>query len=116
MLQELEVYIPEQTKDGRLWASKDFETTLMILWYGTFYVQHLSTYTCTNLFDEYQDRNVPTNYKIKEFYCKTFPDDKEKNLGCWVNRQRSLFQAGKLKKDCQQDLEKNLLEMACSVY
>jgi hypothetical protein len=31
MLQELEVYIPEQTKDGRLWASKDFETTLMIL-------------------------------------------------------------------------------------
>ena len=33
-------------------------------------------------------------------------DDEEKNLGRWVNRQRSLYQAGKLKKDRQRDLER----------
>jgi hypothetical protein len=30
MLQELEIYVREQTKDGRPWVSKAFETTLMI--------------------------------------------------------------------------------------
>lgn len=33
-------------------------------------------------------------------------DDEDKNLGRWVNRQRSLFQAGKLRKDRQLALEK----------
>lgn len=52
------------------------------------------------------DGNVPTNYKIKSNIPSYNTDDEEKNLGRWVNRQRSLFQAGKLKKDRQQDLEK----------
>eukprot|EP00536_Pseudo-nitzschia_multiseries_P007419 jgi/Psemu1/195655/e_gw1.175.46.1 len=33
-------------------------------------------------------------------------DDEDKNLGRWVNRQRSMFQAGKLRKDRQLALEK----------
>lgn len=50
---------------------------------------------------------VPTNYRIK---TKTPPtsvakDDEDKNLGRWVNRQRSLYQAGKLRKDRQKSLE-----------
>ena len=45
-----------------------------------------------------QDGNVPTNYKIKSNIPAYSADDEEKNLGRWVNRQRSLFQAGKLKK------------------
>jgi len=48
------------------------------------------------------DGNVPTNYRIKG---NTAPDgteiDEDKNLGRWINRQRSLFQAGKLKKHRQ---------------
>jgi len=53
------------------------------------------------------DGNVPTNYRIKG---NTAPDgteiDEDKNLGRWINRQRSLFQAGKLKKHRQVELEK----------
>lgn len=73
MLRELEIYVHEQTKDGRIW-----------------------------------DGNVPTNYKIKSNTPPTSGgiEDEEKNLGRWVNRQRSLFQAGKLKKDRQRDLER----------
>jgi hypothetical protein len=66
----------------------------------------LSTNTCPHFFDAYKDGNVPTNYKIKSSIVDICPDDEEKNLGRWVNRQRSLFQAGKLKKDRQEDLEK----------
>ncbi len=33
-------------------------------------------------------------------------DDEDKNLGRWVNRQRSMYQAGKLRKDRQLALEK----------
>lgn len=51
------------------------------------------------------DGNVPTNYQIK-----TKPNGRlsgeDKNLGRWVNRQRSLFQSGKLRKDRQIALEK----------
>jgi len=51
------------------------------------------------------DGNVPTNYQIK-----TRPDSRfqgeDKNLGRWVNRQRSMFQAGRLRKDRQLQLEK----------
>jgi Helicase associated domain len=53
---------------------------------------------------------VPTNYRIKvttkekKLFVKD--DDEDKNLGRWVNRQRSLFQAGKLRKDRQLALEK----------
>ena len=50
------------------------------------------------------DGNVPTNYKIRSSFGDTM--DEEKNLGRWVNRQRSLFQAGKLKRDRQDDLER----------
>ena len=42
------------------------------------------------------DGNVPTNYKIKG---STDEDGEERNLGRWINRQRSLYQSGKLRKD-----------------
>ena len=52
---------------------------------------------------------VPTNYRIKVTRDKSKPfskdDDEDKNLGRWVNRQRSMFQAGKLRKDRQLALE-----------
>jgi len=55
------------------------------------------------------DGNVPTNYRIKVSKDKVRlfvkDDDEDKNLGRWVNRQRSMFQAGKLRKDRQLALE-----------
>jgi hypothetical protein len=42
------------------------------------------------------DGNVPTNYKIKGSRDE---NGEEKNLGRWINRQRSLYQSGKLRKD-----------------
>jgi hypothetical protein len=50
------------------------------------------------------DRKVPTNYRIKTkpgAAAIVIRDDEDKNLGRWVNRQRSLYQAGKLRKDRQ---------------
>lgn len=53
------------------------------------------------------DGNVPTNYRIRGNTASDGAEiDEEKNLGRWINRQRSLFQAGKLKKDRQVELEK----------
>jgi len=50
--------------------------------------------------------NVPTNYKIKSNMAADGSEmDEEKNLGRWVNRQRSLYHAGRLKKDRQKELE-----------
>mmetsp|Transcript_20651 Transcript_20651/g.31571 ORF Transcript_20651/g.31571 Transcript_20651/m.31571 type:complete len:255 (+) Transcript_20651:1767-2531(+) len=51
------------------------------------------------------DGNVPTNYKIK-FAPDGTELDEEKNLGRWINRQRSLFQSNRLRKDRQLELEK----------
>ena len=68
MLEELRIYVKEQTRDGRKW-----------------------------------DGNVPTCYQIKRDSGKFAGEDK--NLGRWVNRQRSLFQAGKLRKERQLALE-----------
>jgi len=51
------------------------------------------------------DGNVPTNYKIKG-NPEDDNDGEEKNLGRWINRQRSLYQAGKLRKDREMELEK----------
>jgi hypothetical protein len=48
------------------------------------------------------DGNVPTNYSIKG---KSDDVDDDKNLGRWINRQRSLYQSGKLRKDRQKELE-----------
>ena len=48
------------------------------------------------------DGNVPTNYSIKG---KSDNVDDDKNLGRWINRQRSMYQAGKLRKDRQKQLE-----------
>ena len=48
---------------------------------------------------------VPTDYKIKSSTAPCLEDD-NKNLGRWVNRQRRLFHAGKLKKERQRDLER----------
>jgi hypothetical protein len=71
MLRELQIYVAEQTKDGRPW-----------------------------------DGNVPTSYKIKSNSASDGAEDEEKNLGRWINRQRCLFQAGKLRKDRQIELER----------
>ena len=51
------------------------------------------------------DGNVPTNYQIKTKGNGRFAGE-DKNLGRWVNRQRNLYQTGKLRKDRQKDLEK----------
>jgi hypothetical protein len=53
------------------------------------------------------DGNVPTNYKIKTSQRAdgTELKDEDKNLGRWINRQRSLFQAGKLKSERKKLLE-----------
>jgi len=55
------------------------------------------------------DGNVPTNYRIKGPATPTpIPEnenDDDKNLGRWINRQRSLYQAGKLRKDREEELE-----------
>jgi len=50
------------------------------------------------------DGNVPTNYQIKSRPNSNFQGE-DKNLGRWVNRQRSMFQAGRLRKDRQDQLE-----------
>ena len=53
--------------------------------------------------------SMPTNYKIKISRDKKpfiKEDDEDKNLGRWVNRQRSMYQAGRLRKDRQEALEK----------
>ncbi|KAL7449002.1 hypothetical protein ACHAWC_001111 [Mediolabrus comicus] len=76
MFCELQIYVAEQTKDGRPW-----------------------------------DGNVPTNYKIR-----STTDGEEKKLGRWINRQRSLFQAGKLKQERQMDLEKIGLKWLVSLH
>jgi hypothetical protein len=44
------------------------------------------------------DGNVPTNYQIKSRPDGGF-NGEDKNLGRWVNRQRSLHQSGKLRKE-----------------
>lgn len=57
--------------------------------------------------------NVPTNYKIKNNSTIDGSEtDEDKNLGRWINRQRSLYQAGKLKKERQLELEKIGLKWA----
>jgi hypothetical protein len=60
----------------------------------------------TNLLMMRRDGNVPTAYKTTS---NTAPDgteiDEDKNLGRWVNRQRCLYQTGKLKKERQLELE-----------
>lgn len=50
------------------------------------------------------DGNVPTNYQIKSRPNSNFQGE-DKNLGRWVNRQRSMFQAGRLRRDRQDQLE-----------
>jgi Helicase associated domain len=50
------------------------------------------------------DGNVPTNYQIKSRPDGGF-NGEDKNLGRWVNRQRSLHQSGKLRKDRKALLE-----------
>ncbi len=45
---------------------------------------------------------MPTNYKIK---TSKDGDDDDKNLGRWINRQRSLYQSGKLKEERRIELE-----------
>lgn len=50
------------------------------------------------------DGNVPTNYQIKTRPSGGF-NGEDKNLGRWINRQRSMFQSGKLRKDRQLALE-----------
>ena len=57
------------------------------------------------------DGNVPTNYKIKT-KGEGVDGEEDKNLGRWINRQRSLYQAGKLKDDRRVQLEEIGLKWA----
>jgi hypothetical protein len=57
------------------------------------------------------DGNVPTNYKIKT-NGEGVEGEEDKNLGRWINRQRSLYQAGKLKDDRRVQLEEIGLKWA----
>ncbi|KAL3910415.1 MAG: hypothetical protein SGILL_007698 [Bacillariaceae sp.] len=78
MLEELRVYIAEIERQGKIWNGNGKKTL------------------------------VPTNYKIKVSKDKKpcfKDDDEDKNLGRWVNRQRSMYQSGKLRKDRQEALE-----------
>jgi Helicase associated domain len=50
------------------------------------------------------DGNVPTNYQISGRTWSA--NGTEKNLGRWVNRQRDMYQSGKLKKERQEKLER----------
>ena len=51
------------------------------------------------------DGNVPTNYKIQSNIKSDGTEiDENKNLGRWINRQRSLYQSGKLKKEREIEL------------
>jgi len=50
------------------------------------------------------DGNVPTSQKIRVSSVETGVDE-EKALGRWVNRQRTIYQSGKLSKERQQQLE-----------
>lgn len=76
MMDELRIYVQEKTRDSQQW-----------------------------------DGNVPTNYRIKgpstpiPIPISENEADDDKNLGRWINRQRSLYQAGKLRKDREEELE-----------
>merc|ERR1712238_550638 len=53
------------------------------------------------------DGNVPTNYRIKGNTASDGTEiDEEKNLGRWINRQRSAYASNKLKKELILKLEK----------
>jgi len=59
------------------------------------------------------DGNVPTNFKTKNNTAADGSEiDEDKNLGRWINRQRSLFQSGKLKKERREELERIGLKWA----
>lgn len=52
------------------------------------------------------DGNVPTAYKTSSNMAPDGTEiDEDKNLGRWINRQRCLYQTGKLKKERQVELE-----------
>ena len=57
------------------------------------------------------DGNVPTSQKIRVSSVETGADE-EKALGRWVNRQRTIYQSGKLNKERQEQLEKVGLQWA----
>jgi Helicase associated domain len=50
------------------------------------------------------DGNVPTGFQIKARPGSNLQGE-DRNLGRWVNRQRSMFHAGRLQKDRQLELE-----------
>jgi hypothetical protein len=53
-----------------------------------------------------RDGNVPTAYKTTSNMAPDGTEiDEDKNLGRWINRQRCLYQSGKLKKERQAELE-----------
>lgn len=99
MLAELRIYVNEQIKAGRKW---DGNGKIAPIW---LFDKLLFSFLSQNDFS--LSFAVPTNYRIKtKPGMAARDDDEDKNLGRWVNRQRSLYQAGKLRKDRQLALEK----------
>jgi hypothetical protein len=94
MLEELRIYVNDQTNAGRKWDGNGKSCL-------THCLSALLLQILTLVFFA-----VPTNYRIKPTKANSKMSDEDKNLGRWVNRQRSLFQAGKLRKDRQLALEK----------
>ena len=74
----------------------------------------LEIYVHEQMKDGAWNGNVPTNYKIKSSTAPC-PEDDSKNLGRWVNKQRSLFHAGKLKKERQRDLKRTGLKWGAKI-
>jgi hypothetical protein len=92
MLEELRIYVTEYTKNGRKWDGNGKSCILVRL----AFTRSSLTCCCLPLI-----AIVPTNYRIKTKLGAVAREDEDKNLGRWVNRQRSLYQAGKLRKDRQ---------------
>lgn len=105
MLEELRIYIEDQVKEGKKWDGNGKQIDFMLDTVATVAMLILQYTIVSFPFPLI----VPTNYRIKvtREKPKTFikDDDEDKNLGRWVNRQRSQYQAGKLRKDRQLALE-----------
>ena len=108
MLEELRIYVTDQIKQGKTWDGNGKALILLIFFVRSFVLTNFTHINSTAI--SLSPGIVPTNYRIKVTRDKAKPfikdDDEDKNLGRWVNRQRSMFQAGKLRKDRQLSLEK----------
>lgn len=104
MMNELRIYVRDKvcTIQSNRHALECLHLNVLVVWkishfYFYFYIVNYQTKD-----GQKWDGNVPTNYRIKSNIAADGTEiDEEKNLGRWINRQRSLFQGGRLKKERQ---------------